>query len=445
MPGFTEAEAKALLQKVLSYSKADACEVNLNASVNGNIRFARNAVSTAGKVENVSMVIQSNFGKKQGTVTLNEFDDAAIEAAVRRSEELARLAPEDPEFLGPLGPQQYTAVPHAWVDATAGTTPAQRADAAAACIGDAKAADCAAAGFLEDGAGWSAMANSAGLFAFHRSTRGSLTLTVRSNDGRGSGYVSRTFDDVGRLDAAAAARIAREKAVASREAKAIEPGKYTVILEPLASVDLLSFMFFSMDARSADEGRSFLSKAGGGTRVGEKLFDARVNISSDPSHPDVPGAPWTGDGRPVRPVQWVKDGVVNQLFYSRYWAQQKGVEAVPGPTNLLVAGGSESLEDLIRGTDRGILVTRTWYIRMVDPQTVLLTGLTRDGTFFVEGGQIKYAVKNMRFNESPVIMLNNIDALGRPERVGGDEGGPVSLVPPMRVRDFTFTSLSDAV
>ncbi len=445
MPGFSESEARTLLAKVLAFSTADACEVNLQSSVTGNIRFARNAVSTAGRVEDVALVIQSSFGTRSGTVTVNEFDDASLASAVRRSEELARLAPEDPEFLPPLGPQTYVPVPHAFVDATAAITPAMRADATRLCIAPATAGDCTVAGYVQDGSQWVAMANSAGLFAYHRATSGSLTLTMRSNDGRGSGYVSRTFNDLAKVDVAAAARVALEKATASREARAIEPGKYTVVLEPLASVDLLSFMFFNMDARSADEGRSFLSKAGGGTRVGEKLFDARVRITSDPAHPDIPGAPWAGDGRAVPPVTWVDNGVVQQLFWSRYWARKAGVPAVPTPTNLVMQGGSASLEELIRGTDRGILVTRTWYIRMVDPQTVLLTGLTRDGTFYIEDGRLTHAVKNMRFNESPVIMLNNIDALGRPERVGGDEGGPVALVPPMRVRDFTFSSLSDAV
>ncbi|MDX2192798.1 MAG: TldD/PmbA family protein [Gemmatimonadales bacterium] len=445
MAGFTEAEAKALLQKALAYSKADACEVNLDGSTRGNVRYARNAVSTAGVTDDLSMVVQSSFGQRQGTVTLNEFDDASIERAVRRSEELARLAPEDPEFQPPLGPQRYSAVPHAFVERTAAYTPAERAAQAKASIEPAKRGQCTAAGFLEDGAAWSAMANSAGLFAYHRSTGGEYTVTVRTDDGTGSGYASQTFNDVAELDAGKVSGLAQAKALASREAKAIEPGKYTVIMEPLATVDLLSFMFFNMDARNADEGRSFLTRKGGGTRVGEKLFDGRVQIWSDPTHPVIPSAPWSGDGRAQQRVDWVKDGTVQQLFYSRFWARKQGKDAVPPPTNLLMAGGSGTVDDLVRDTKRGILVTRTWYIRMVDPQTVLLTGLTRDGTFFVEDGRVKHAVKNLRFNESPVIMLNNIDALGAPVRVGGGEGGPVSLIPPMRVRDFTFTSLSDAV
>ncbi len=438
MPAFSEAEARALLERVLRLSKADACEVNLTANAGGNIRYARNSVSTAGSTQNTTLVIQSSFGKRSGTANVNEFEDAAIERAVRRSEELARLAPEDPEFLDPLGPQTYGPSP-AFFDATAGITPAYRAEAAAASIEPARAKGCTAAGFLQDRATWRAMMTSNGLFAYHRSTDLDFSVTMRTEDATGSGYVVRDANDVTRFDAARASAIALEKALASRDARAIEPGKYTVILEPEASVDLLQNMMFNMAARSADEGRSFLAKAGGGTRVGEKLFDERVTVVSDPAHPEAPATPWTGDGRPRRRTAWIEGGVVRNMFYSRYWAEKQGKEALPPPGNILMSGGDASLEDLIRDTRRGILVTRTWYIRTVDPQTLLYTGLTRDGTFFVENGRVAHAVKNFRFNESPVIMLNNIEALGRPERSRSH------MIPPMRIRDFTFTSLSDAV
>jgi predicted Zn-dependent protease len=221
-----------------------------------------------------------------------------------------------------------------------------------------------------------------------------------------------------------------------------------VILEPSASIDLLNNMFFGMDRRQADEGRSFMAKAGGGNKLGEKLFDERVTIYSDPSHPDVPAAPWDGNGLPRDRTVWIEKGVMKNLFVSRYWAKEKGVKPIPFPANGIMEGGTASTEDLIASTERGILVTRTWYIRVVDPQTVLLTGLTRDGTFMIENGKVSFPIKNMRFNESPIIMLNNLEALGKPLRVqggDGDGGGGGIMVPPMKIRDFTFTSLSDAV
>lgn len=439
MPEFTEAQARELLTRALKLSKAEACEINLGGNAGGNIRYARNSVSTAGATEDRTFVVQSFFGLKSGTATANQFDDVTIERAIRLSEDLARLAPDDPESMMPLGPQTYTPVPAAYSEATAGITPEYRARVAESSIGPAKEAGCVAAGFLQDNSSWQAMANTAGLFAWHRQTGLNFSVTMRTEDGTGSGYVEKDVNDAARFDGGAASRVAAQKAAASREARAIEPGKYTVIMEPTAAVDLLQPLVFSLNARQADEGRSPLSKAGGGTRLGEKLVDESVSITSDPSHIEIPTAPWNGDGRPFAPTTWIDKGVVKNLFYSRYWAQKQGKPATPFPANIIMAGGSASLEELIKDTARGVLVTRFWYIRFVDPQTLLLTGLTRDGTFYIENGQIKHAVKNFRFNESPIIMLNNVDALGRPERAQGN------LIPPMRIRDFTFTSLSDAV
>ncbi len=432
-----ERDARAILEKAIRLSKAEACTVRLSGSSGGNLRYARNTVTTAGGRTNTTLGVTSTFGQRTGSASPNELDDASIERAVRRSEELARLAPEDPETVELLGPQTYAPTP-AYFEATANISPDYRAGVAAAGIEPAKARDCTAAGFLNDSDGYTAMLNSKGLFAYHRASGVDFSLTVRTNDGTGSGYVARDYNDVSKFDPAAASAIAIEKAVASRNPRAIEPGKYTVILEPEAGNELLGFMM-GFDARNAEEGRSYLAAPGGGTRLGQKLVDERVTIYSDPAHPEVPGAPFAGDGQPRKRTLWIDKGVVRNLSYSRFWAQKQGKEPLPGPSNIIMEGGDQSLEQLVRGTERGILITRTWYIRFVDPQTVLVTGLTRDGTFYVENGRILHAVKNFRFNESPVIMLNNVDALGRPMRVQGN------LIPPMRVRDFTFTSLSDAI
>jgi predicted Zn-dependent protease len=271
------------------------------------------------------------------------------------------------------------------------------------------------------------------------------TCTVRTEDGRGSGWVGRSLQDAGQFNVDSDIQIAMRKASASVEAQALEPGKYTVILEPAAAAGLISFMFRFFDARQADEGRSFLSKAGGGNKLGEQVYDPRVTFTSDPWHAECPVMPWDDDGLPRQRMNFVEDGKVTNLNYSRFWADKEGKTAVGSPGNLIMSGGTKSISDLVRETERGILVTRTWYIRMVDPQTVLLTGLTRDGTFYIENGELKYPLKNFRFNESPVIMLNNIDELGRPVRVAGDESSLSMMIPPMRLRDFTFTSLSDAV
>ncbi len=440
---FTEQEARAILDKVIALSTADECTATLQGSVDGNVRFALNNISTSGEVDNTDLAVQVAFGKRVGTATINEFDDAALKRVVQRAEELAKLAPENPEFVPAIGKQKYTPSP-TFTAATAAITPQYRAQVAADSIAPCKEADLIAAGFLNDGQGFQAMANSNGNFAYQKTAAMDYTCTVRTEDGTGSGWVARNLADVRKFDAGSDIQTAIRKARSSADAKALEPGKYTVILEPAAAAGLVSFMMRFFDARQADEGRSFLSKQGGGNKIGEQVYDPRVNISSDPWDPDAAVLPWDGEGLPREKIALVEDGKIANLQYSRYWAEQKDKRAVGQPGNLLMAGGDKSTSDLVRETQRGILVTRTWYIRMVDPQTVLLTGLTRDGTFYIEDGVIKYPVKNFRFNESPVIMLNNIDELGRPVRVGSEDSF-VMMIPPMKLRDFTFTSLSDAV
>ncbi len=445
----TKDEAKKIIDKVLSYSKADETSVSVSGSRTGNIRYARNSVSTSGETNNLSVAVTSVFGKRSGTATINELDDASLEKTVRRAEEIARLAPENPEYMAMLGPQTYLES-NTYAESTAKIDPEFRAQAAFDSIDPCRQKNLTAAGYMEDNTGFTAIGNSKGLFGYNRSTGVDFSITVRTADGKGSGYANPDVNDVSKLSTKSSTEIAMQKALASASARALEPGKYTVILEPTASVELLQNMMRSMDARSADEGRSFLSKKGGGTRLNEKLFDERVTIITDPLNADLPLSPFGGggggrfgggggEGVPQEKITWIEKGVVKNMFYSRYWADKKGAKAVPPPSGFILQGGTQSLADLIKSTDKGILVTRFWYIRAVDPQTQLYTGLTRDGTFYIENGQIKFPVKNFRFNESPVIMLNNVEALGKPVRAGGN------LIPPMKIRDFTFTSLSDAV
>lgn len=434
----TKDQAREIMEKVVNLSNADFCEVTLQGTRSGNIRYARNTVTTSGEHEDTSLSVQSSFGRRSGTSSINEFDEESLLQVVERSEELARLAPESPEFMEPLGPQEYRES-LTWSESTANITPEYRAQAAKESIEPSIENNLVSAGFLEDEAGFTALMNNKGLFAYNQSTNVDFSVTIRTQDGMGSGWVSRDYNDVDQLDTGSASQIAIDKSIGSAEAVALEPGNYTVVLEPDATVGLLRYMTNAMGARTADEGRSFMSKSGGGSRLGEKMFDERVTLYSDPFDPDVPRAPFTGSGQPVEKTMWIENGVVKNLAYSRYWAQENNREPLPGPTNTIMEGGTKSTQDLIAETERGILVTRSWYIRMVDPQSLLLTGLTRDGTFYIEDGQISHAVKNFRFNESPVIMLNNIEELGKPVRTNGN------MIPPMKIRDFTFSSLSDAV
>ena len=440
----TQEQTKRICERVMSLSKADECIVSINGRRNGNIRFARNAVSTAGLIDDTSITVRVAFGKRQGTATINEFDDKSLEKVVRRAEDLARLAPENPEFMPAVAKAQFKES-STFVKKTADIDPEIRAQAAAYSIEACRKKGLVAAGFLLDSTSFETVANSNGVFGHQALTSLDFTCTIRTEDGRGSGWVKRSARDLARFDAREAADVAIEKALRSVDAKALEPGRYTVILEPAATSDILAFMMNSFDARRADEGRSFLSKAGGKNRLGDKLFDQQVNIWADPWDPSVPVLPWDDNMLPRERQDLIKDGRIASLDYSLFWARQKGVRPVGSPGNVIMGGTNKTTAELIANTKKGVLVTRTWYIRMVDPQSLALTGLTRDGTFYVENGKIKHPIKNFRFNESPVTMLNNIEELGKPVVIGGDEGPNPMVIPAMKVRDFNFTSLSDAV
>lgn len=436
---FTEQQAKQLIGKVISYSKADEITVVINGSREGNIRFARNTVSTSGETNDLSIFINSVFGKRTGTTITNETDDVSLKDAVQRSEDVARLAPENPEYMTGLGPQEYGKAVN-YSEKTAGIDQNFRVDAVLASIQECSKNKMTAAGFLQDTTGFTAFGNKKGLFGYNRFTNGAFSVTARSADEKGSGYAVQYFTNASELNTKATTGVAAKKAEASRETKEMKPEKYTVILEPQAAWDLLSLMMQSMDARSADEGRSFFGKRGSGNRIGEQLFNEKVNIWSDPFNKDNPGTPFSNEGLPRKKISWIENGVLKNLPYSRYWAEQKKKEPIASAGGMfLMQGSNQSLDDLIKGTAKGILVTRFWYIRAVDPQTLLYTGLTRDGTFYIENGAIKHAIKNFRFNESPAQMLYNLEDVGKPVRIGN------AMVPPMKIKDFTFSSLSDAV
>ena len=438
-------EAKSLVDRIVKMSRAESIQVNIGGGYSANVRFADNQMSTAGGIINFTVTIQSSFGKKHAVVSTNDTSDEALRRAVKASEDLARLAPDDPEAMPALPAQQYQDV-NAYFDSVANLSPADRAKAALTALDPArKAGDITTAGFLVTNAASNALGNEKGLFAYHRFTNANYTVTVRTKDGTGSGWAGGEHNDWGQLDIAGISQRAIEKAKLSRSPVAIEPGRYTVILEPQAVGDLVQLFGGYVDARSADEGRSPFSKQGGGNKVGEKLVDQRITLYADPFDPRVLAQPFDGQGFPLGRQVFVENGVLKQLFYSRFWAQKQGKTPTGGPSSFIMNGGDASVADMIKSTDRGVLVTRLWYLREVDPRTMLYTGLTRDGTFLIEGGKLTKALKNFRFNESPLFMLNNLETLGRPVRLAGTEAGGAIVVPAIKVRDFNFTSLSDAV
>ena len=436
-------EAKALTDKVLSYSTFPECDVSVSSEENASIRFALNGITTSGYTIERSLFITSSKEGRVGTTVIDEFDDATIQAAVKRTETLALLTPANPEHEPALEPQKYPTVENFAVS-TSNARNAQMIPQVRAIIEASKAAKLVAAGFFERSASASAISNKAGNFGYGRVTDCNLSTTVRTPEGTSSGWASQPAVRVEDIDGAAIGKTAVEKCTRWRNPKKLDPGKYTVVLEPTAVGDLVQLLGFNMQARAAEEGRSFLSKKGGGTLLGDKMFPEQVTLRTDPKNLLYSVLPWAGGNLPTGPMTWIDHGVVKNLTYDRYYARKAGKQPTPFPGNLVLEGGDKSLSDLISSVDRGLLVTRFWYIRFVNPQTVQLTGLTRDGLFLIEQGKITTPVVNFRFNESPVRLLQNIVAMGKSVRVRGGEGQGM-IAPPLVVKDFPFTSLSEAV
>ena len=443
----SRAECEDIVSRALKLSKADACRVSIGSSYETNVRFADNQMSTSGISDDVSITISPVFGKRRASISTNDPSPEGLARAVAQAEALARLAPEDPELMPELGPQQYATI-NGWFDSTAQLSADDRAKAALAALELGRGSrDLTVAGYIECSARATAVGTSAGCFAYHRSTGANYTLTVRTNDGTGSGWVGADENDWNKIDFSGIATRAITKSRASRNPAAIEPGRYTVIFEPQAVADLCGSVRGAMNARTTDEGRGPFSKPGG-SKLGERVLDARVTMLSDPADPQILSSPFDGDGLPLSRQVWIENGVLKQLSYTRYWAQRQG--KVPtgggggfggGGGGFKMLGGDSSLDAMIASTERAVLVTRLWYLRSVDNRTMVVTGLTRDGTFLVENGKVARSVKNFRFNDSPLFLLNNLEAIGPSVRTEG--GGTV--VPALRARDFNFTSLSDAV
>lgn len=434
----TREQAQGIIKKVLSFAAADEINVDLDGGRSGNTRFALNSVTTCADHDTLFVSVTACYGKRHGSASCTEIDDISLKRLVQRAEELARFSPEDPEYMPLLGPQDYADL-EPYAEAATKATPELRVKAVLSTIEHAESKGLTAAGFYGHNYGFSAAGNSAGLFSYYRSSGAGFSATVRTLDGAGSGWATSNSHNIDDVDYETVGGVAAQKAVASQNPIELEPGVYPVILEPQAIPEFLGTAFHSMNTRGADEGRTFYAKPGGGNKIGEKIMGDNITVTSDPANALLPCPPVGSDGFPVQPGTWVANGVLKQLSCSRYWAQKQGVEHVGGPCNLIFKGGEGTLEDLIKDTKRAVLVTRFWYIRDLDPQTILLTGLTRDGTFLIEDGKIKHAVKNFRFNESPIAVLNKITGMSQPERVGG------SLVPAMRASEFTFSSTSDSV
>jgi predicted Zn-dependent protease len=441
----SQQEAKNLVDKVIGYSKLPQCQADLSWTEDSFIRFANNGITTSGyRITQQVSISSVTEDKREGNAVVTELTDDALRRGVELAEELARISPPDPEDMPALGPQKYLVLKN--FDSF---TAAARGDImiphVKAVIDSAKQNRLTAAGFIQRSANAVAVGNKAGLFGYHTYTDSSLTNTMRTAGGTSSGWASETSVSVRDINGEMVGRVSSEKALrGAGTKKKLEPGKYTVILEPAGVSDLVGYLGFNFGARDAEQGQSFLSKQGGGTHLGEKMFPDYITLRSDPLDTRLATTPWGPSLLPNDRIAWIDKGVVKNLYYDRFWASKAGKQPTPATSNLVLEGQENTLDDLIRSVGKGLLITRLYYIRMLQPQTLQLTGLTRDGVFLVENGKVTDPATNFRWNESPVRVLQNTKKLGRPSRNQGDETGS-SIVPAIVVDEFNLASVSDAV
>lgn len=442
-------ELQALGKKILSHSKSEWAEVSLGSSHVANLRYAANTVTTSGSYTNTSVGITAVNGKRAGSVTTNDLSDDGLRRAVARAEEIAALAPENEELAPPLAAKQTYPKSSAYDARSTDLSWAaeQRSKIAGNAIKEANAHNLKTAGFLESGVHHSVYRNSKGIVAADKHTRTTFSTTMRNAEGKSSGWNKRASHAISLLDAQSAVLRASEKCVAWESPKSMDAGVYKAILEPSAAADLLQHFVWSLDAREAEEGRSAFSRPNGTTALGTQVVGEKVHIYSDPSHPLVPSGTYGESGLAVPSTEWVAGGKLMNLSRSRFWAGKSGKDPLPGPTNLIMDGGGMLPEDFLTTLHEGLLITSFWYIRDLDNQTLLKTGLTRDGLYWVEDGKIQYGVSNFRWNESPITMLQNVIDFSKPVVTAPRDGwdGMPMYVPMIYVSGFNFASQSDAV
>jgi len=443
----SEHELHRIAQTVLRLARARGIretEVHLDEHIAALTRFANNTIHQHVAEQGLTVSIRTVVDSRTARVTTNRIDEDALRAALENSLSLAAQQPRDPHLLPLPEKQKYRAVHH-FHPATAALSPEDRACAVKQACQLAGRQGQLAAGIFSSGRSQSMLVNSRGLSAAHRQTHATFSITMQQ--GAASSWAKGNAGDVRQFDPLALAKTASEKATRAQHPIELEPGRYTIILEPAAVLDLVGFLFYDFAATSVADKRSCFSG-----RLGTPLFGKNISISDDVYHPGQLGAPFDEEGMPRWRVHLVDRGVVKHLVYSRLSAKKARTSptghglALPNefgeaPMNLVVGGGNTSVEEMIAGTDRGLLVTRFWYIREVDPYEKIMTGMTRDGLFLVEKGKIVQSARNFRFNQSILEMLRNVESLGPARRATGEEGFEM-VVPPMKVGHFHFSEVT---
>jgi predicted Zn-dependent protease len=450
---YSREEIKALTDRVLNMAKADAVEVEFNGGERSGTRWANSTITVNLVQLDQQLTVTVRHGQKTGSASTREFDDDSLRGMIDEASDAAKTARDNPN-LAPLvkGPQDYLPVDAA-LPAMVNFGPGERAEMVRKSVAVCDKKGALGSGYIPKNYQTTCSANSEGLFAYYQYAEAGMILTCRTQDGRGSGWAGITgVKDLSLIDPVKISEVASDKAVKSQKPRALEPGRYTVILESRPAARFLSLMTNIFNARAVETGpRSYLTgKERGTSKLGEKVFSDLVTIKSDVGNPILRQTPIMPDGTAARPVTWVEKGVLKNLYYDNQYASRAKKEPTRATPNmsLVLEGSDQSVEQMIKSTRRGLLVSFFWYIRAVDQPTLLNTGMTRDGLFLIENGEIAGPVQNFRWNMSPLVGFNNVTAIGPavPMHTGEAYDGPGSaLVPAVRIEDFYMTSVSPAV
>lgn len=462
----TKDQSADIFDRIRRFSSADEVEAIFSGSRFALTRFANNTIHQNVEEENSVVSIRTNYGGCTARSTVNQFDDESLRRAVAASESLARVQVADPELLPmPTSDEANSndrfadknVLVSRFFEETAKLTPADRAQTVKGIVSAANRHNLTTAGIYSTSESVEGIFNSRGLAQWHRQTLAEVSITMLG--GNSSGWQKANSPDVRNLDALRLAETAARKAADSTNPLEIAPGKYTVILEPAAVLDIVGFMFWDFSGVAILDQRSFLND-----RIGTKLFGDNINIADDSQHPLQAGSPFDGEGMRRQPVQLVENGVVKRVVYARATAKKMKQSEYAGkvgpieptghgfplpnemgemPMNIVFGTPEKthSVDEMIASTERGVLVTRLWYIREIDPYEKIVTGMTRDGTFLVENGKVQCGLRNFRFNQSLIAMLSNVEAMSVPVRASGEESFDM-VVPAMKASEFNFTEVT---
>ncbi|MEO5865116.1 MAG: TldD/PmbA family protein [Nitrospiraceae bacterium] len=429
-------EFQFLAELVLKHSTGDHTLVSLHDQQSGTTRFANNQIVQNVDTRRGSLRVTVAFGRRHGTAGTTELTAGAVQETVTRATQIAHVSPDDPEYLPPVEPQSYLTSPTTRAE-TAAAGPVRRLEYTNEAIGQCRMENLGAAGIVSSSIATVGVAASTGLFAHEERTDARFSLTVQA--GEATGWAAAAHRSIDHLRVQERTLTAIHKAKRGLEVQELPPGRYTVILEPAAVAGLWSSLLWALDGKSYEKGTSAMTG-----KLGQPVVDTRLTFRNLPAHEDLLGIGFTADGLPAVASDWIVDGVLTQLSYDRFTAKMRGVGKIPTLDAPCLSGTGPSLprlQELIKHTERAILVTNLWYIRTVNPTDLTLTGMTRDGTFLVEKGEIVSAVKNFRFHESPLRVFKQIAAFTNPTEAITSETGKL-LVPAMVLRDFNFSSVT---